>query len=77
MILTEKRRSTKSRSVGGMLLTGKRSSTVSRSGGGMILTGKRSSTRQEISPCDSLATRTPTWTGLGLDPGASWCQAGN
>lgn len=36
----------------------------------MILTGERQSTRQEIGSIDSISTRTPTWTGLGLDPGA-------
>ena len=77
MVLTGERRNTMSRSVGGMVLTGEHRSAMSRSVGGMVLTGEHRSTRQEISPCDSLATRTSTWTGLGLVPGATWCQTGN
>ena len=50
---------------------------MSKSIGGMILTGERRSTCQEICPSVSLSTRTPTWTRLGLDPGATLCQAGD
>jgi hypothetical protein len=42
----------------------------------MQLTGERQSTCQKIGSIDSVSTRTPTWTGLGLDPGAPQCEAG-